>query len=209
MPTWRLVNLDIPEAEVLADMAGIQDDLEAVQSICDLLLQGIKLTGNASEFILPDALLSAALVRYARIFSKGGVRAKEVPISLKASIPPTLLEKHKWFIECRNKHIARSINAFETNQVMARLVPEEIGPKGISDISVQRQRLLSLGSEKIADLKTLCGHLLTFLEALIAKEKSKVIKVAKKIPVEQLYSQKLSPRPFPKDGDVTKPRKAK
>ncbi len=209
MATWRLVNLDIKEAEVLADMVGIQDDLEAVQAICNLLLKGIKLTEDSSEFVLAEALLSAALVRYARIFSKGGVRAKEVPIALKASLTPSLLKKHEWFIECRNKHIVRSINAFEDNQVMARLIPEERGPKAISDISVQRQRLLSLGTDKITDLRKLCNDLMTVLETLVAKEKIKVLEAAKKIPIEQLYSQKLTVRPFPKDREVKRPRKAK
>ena len=209
MATWRLINLDIKEAEVLADMAGIQDDLEAIQGICDLLLKGIKLTGDTSDFILPDALLSAALVRYARIFSKGGVRAKEVPISLKASLSASLLEKHKWFIECRNKYTVRSINVFEDNQVMARLIPEERGTKGIAEISVERQRLVSLGSEKIRELETLCSRQLSVLEELIAKEKIKVLEAAKKIPIERLYSQELTTRSFPKDGDVKRPRKAK
>lgn len=214
MAVWRSVNLDIKEAELLADLAGIHDDLETIIAICDILLKGITIEDKPIDFTLPEALMSAALVKYARIFGKGGVRAKNIPKEMKTALSPELIKKHEWFIELRNKHVVRSINAYEDNRVVALLVPEERGPKAIAEISVERRRLASLGSDKITDLKTLCQKLLKYIDELYEKEKGIVLEAAKQLPIEQLpieqlYCKKMSPNPFPKDTAVKKPRKPK
>ncbi|MFA4919694.1 MAG: hypothetical protein WC581_10645 [Thermodesulfovibrionales bacterium] len=209
MAVWRSVYLDIKEAELLADLAGVHDDLETIVAICDMLLKGVEIKDKPIDYTAYEALMSAALVRYARIYSKGGVRERRIPKGMILSLSPELLKKHEWFIEFRNKHIVRSINAYEDNRVVATLVPEERGPKAIADISVERRRLASLGNDKIDDLKTLCQELLRHIDDLYEKEKIRVLEAAKKLPIEELYCQKQAVRPLPKDTDVKKPRKAK
>lgn len=105
--------------------------------------------------------------------------------------------------------MAHSVNAFEGNQVVAYLVPEEKGPKGISSITVQTLRLSALGSDNIADLKTLCAALMKQVDALTEEEKIKVLEAAKQIPIDKLYALKAEPPVIPKHCDVAKKRKRK
>jgi|WetSurMetagenome_2_1015567.scaffolds.fasta_scaffold933758_2 hypothetical protein len=77
MATWRFVNIDFKEAYLLADLAGIRNDLEAANEICDLLGKGIEMKEGIKAFTMPEALSAAAVVRYARAF-KSGVRASEL-----------------------------------------------------------------------------------------------------------------------------------
>ena len=72
----RFVNINLQEAYLLADLAGIRDDLETADAICDLLLkEKIKIKEGAIDFTMLQALSAAALVSYTRAF-KTSVRAK-------------------------------------------------------------------------------------------------------------------------------------
>lgn len=208
MATWRFVNIDLKEAQLLADLAGIRDDLEATDAICDLLSKGIEINDKPIDFTMSEALSAAALVRYARAF-KSGVRAKEIREQLISLLSEELLEKHQWAIDLRDKYVAHSVNAFENNQVVAYLVPEERGPKGISSVTVQRLRLAAIGSDNVLDLKTLCAELMKHVDALIEKEQIKVLEAASQIPIDKLYAQKVQPPFLPKKCDVGKSRKKK
>lgn len=204
MAVWRFVNINLKEAQLLADLTGIQSDLEATAAICDLLMKEIK--KGQYDLYLADALSSAALVRYARSFTSG-VRTK-IPKSIQTLLSSELLKEHKWFIDLRDKYVAHSVNAFEDHQVVAYLVPEERGQKDVSSISsVQQTRLACLGGADIADLKALCAELGKHVGALIEKEKAKVLEATKQVPVENLYSQKDPPPRFAKKTDVAKSRK--
>lgn len=208
MATWRFVNIDFKEADLLADLAGIRDDLEATDAICDLLMKGIEIKDKMIDFTMSEALSAAAVVRYARAF-KTGVRAKELGEKLASVLSNELLEKHLWAIDLRDKYVAHSVNAFEGNQVVAYLVPEERGPKGISNITVQRYRLAALGSDNVTDLKTLCVTLMKQVDALMEKETNKVMEAAKQIPIDKLYALKAEPPVIPKKSEVGKSRKRK
>jgi hypothetical protein len=202
MAVWRFVNLNIKEAQLLADLTGIQTDLEATEGICDLLSKEIN-KGNYDIHLI-DALTSAALVRYARSFTSG-VRM-QIPESVTKLLSPELQEEHEWFINLRSKYTAHSVNAFEDHQVVAYLVPEETGPRGISSISVQQARLACLGSSDIAKLRTLCSELRKHVVVLIEQENVKVLEAARKIPVDQLYTQEDPPPRLATKKDVIKSR---
>jgi len=90
---------------------------------------------------------------------------------------------------------------------VAYLVPEERGPRGISSISVQQTRLACLGSSDIANLKALCSELRKHVDVLIEQEKIKVLEAAKKIPIDQPYTQEDPPPGLAKKKDVIKSRK--
>lgn len=78
MAIWRFVNLNFEEAQPLADLTGVEEDLKATVEICNVLLR--ELPGRPPNIRILDALTSAALVRYARAF-KSGVRIR-LPFSL-------------------------------------------------------------------------------------------------------------------------------
>jgi hypothetical protein len=202
MAVWRFVNINIKEAQLLADLTGIYTDLEATEEICDLLSKELNKGNYEMHFI--DALSSAALVRYARSFTSG-VRT-QMPKYITKLLSPELQKEHEWFINLRSKYTAHSVNAFEDHQVVAYLVPEETGPKGISSISVQQTRLACLGGSDIANLKSLCSELRKHVDVLVEQEKVKVLEAARKIPIDHLYTQKDPPPRLATKKDVIKSR---
>lgn len=184
MATWRFVNLDLPETKLLADLTGILNDLNSTIDICDLFLQ--ERLRNA-DLILLDSLTSAVVVRYARSF-KSGVRSR-VPSGILDNLTTEQKNTHEWIIGLRDKYVAHSVNSFEENMVVAYLVPEEVGPKNVSSISVQQHRLICLGDDDITQLKSLVNVISENVSKLIDKENKKVLEIARKLSLDELYSK--------------------
>ncbi len=203
MADWRFVNLNRPEACLLADLVSQAEDLQTTANLCDLALA--EFSKGSSVVGLREALTNAAVVRYSRCFAKP-VRTK-IPNSLLGELPETQNTDHKFFIVLRNKYIAHSVNAFEETKIVAYLVPEEIGPRGVASIGVQHDRLASLGAEDFTRLKALSSELHHRMSIIIEEEKRKVLEAARKLPVDGLYSQVDPPKRVAVDSDVNKPRK--
>jgi len=203
MATWRFVNFDFKESELLADLSGIVSDLKSASELCDLLTEQIE--KQPMNFKLIEALNCALLVKYARPFASG-VR-KRVPIDIISELPEEYQKDHEWFIGLRNKYIAHSVNSFEENNVHAYLVPEERGPKGISSISVQENRMLCLGKDDISRIKRLAEEIAQKITALVEAERKNVLAFAKSFPPEDFYNQKLKPVKVPSRDDVNKSRR--
>lgn len=205
----RFVNIDLQQAYLLADLAGIRDDLEATDAICDLILkEKIEIKEDVIDFTMSQALSSAALVSYARAF-KTGVRANVLRDKIASMLPKELLEKHQWAIDLRDKYVAHSVNAFEDNQVVASLFPEEHGHKGIFRITVRRSRLAALGDNNVTDLKTLCATLIKRIDKLMKEENNKVLEAARRLPIDQLYALQPTSNPLPNRSEVGIRRKRK
>lgn len=145
------------------------------------------------------------LVRYARSFSSG-IRAR-LPKQILQGLLPTLLDDHKWFKALRDKYVAHSVNAFEENMVVAYLAPEELGTREVQSISVQQHRLASLGLEDVHCLRLLCQELCRRVSELIEQERARVLEVARKLPVDQLYAQEQRAPTMVTRKTVEQPRK--
>ena len=203
MAVWRFVDLNIPEACLLADLASQANDLQATADICDLAL--VEFAKKPLVLGLLEALTSGAVVKYARCFASG-VRTT-FPSSVLEELPENQNRDHDYFIALRSKYIAHSVNVFEETQIVAYLVPEESGPRGVASISVQDYRLVSLGADDFNRLKALSLELRRRINILIEEEKRKVLDAARKLPVDGLYSQIDLPKRVAVDSDVTKTRK--
>ncbi len=202
----RFVDINIPEAYFLADLAGIRDDLETTESICNLLLkEQMEIKENTVDFTMSQALSAAAIVSYARAF-KTSVRAKDLTDKIKSMLPKELHENHQWAIDLRDKYVAHSVNSYEDNQVVASLFPEEHGHKGIFRITVRRSRLGALGNKNVTDLKTLCTTLIKQIEKLMKDEQGKVLEAVRRIPIDELYVLQPSSNPVPNRSEVGKRR---
>lgn len=203
MAVWRYVELNIPEARLLADLASQANDLQATADMCDLALAD--LFKGSLVFGLLEALTNAAVVRYSRCFASG-VRAN-IPSRVLDGLPESLTKDHEFFVALRNKYIAHSVNAFEETKIVAYLVPEESGARGVASISVQQDRLASLGTKDFNRLKSLSIELHNRISIIIEEEKQKVLDVARRLPIDGLYSQVDPPKKVAGESDVTKPRK--
>jgi hypothetical protein len=202
---YRYVDLNIPEACLLADLVSQAEDLQATADWCDLALA--EFSKGSSVVGLREALTNAAVVRYSRCFADG-VRAN-IPNSVLEGLPENQNKDHEFFIALRNRHIAHSVNTFEETKIVAYLVPEDIGPRGIETIGRQHLRLASLAAQDFNRLKALSLELHRQVSLIIHEEERKVLDAARKLPVDGLYSQVDPPMKVTGDSDVTKPRKRK
>lgn len=202
MAVWRFVNLNIKEAQLLADLSGIEKDLESTEILCDFLIRALR---EFQDIHLLDALNTAILIKYTRSF-KSGMRSK-LPEDLLKHLSSEFLEFHNYCIGLRDKYIAHSVNSEEENQVVAYLVPEETGHKGVSSISVQQKRLVSLGPDDVSKLKEICSELRNRIITLIEVERTKLLELSKKIPIEELYNQEDPPPVHNTMNNVKTPRK--
>ena len=69
MVTHTWVDLRIPEAERLADLAGISADLEHARAMAQALLKDIE--SVAPNYLLHEPYATAIVIKYCRAFSHG------------------------------------------------------------------------------------------------------------------------------------------
>ena len=203
MANWRYVEFSVKEAQLLADLASIQADLEVVESICDLLIterQKPDPFEESKQFVFFEALCTAAIVRYGRSFVSG-VREK-IPESLVEQRPQEHQESHTFFMDLRHKWIAHSVNTFELTQVVAYLTPAERGPKSVSSISVLSNRIAFLSVQDILRLQKPAVAIHEVINKLIEDEKRKVLSYAQSLPPDQFYAKGDPPAKIAGDKDA-------
>jgi hypothetical protein len=205
------VDFSISEAKWLADLHGIENDLRDTDKLCtkSLTLMRPLPTGDADaakwleDSWLAGELSFAAVVKYGRTFGSG-VRAG-IPISWIDRLPVSHQQWHQYFKNIRDKFIAHSVNAFEDNQVFAQLSPQ-FAPAEVSSITVDTGRFVSMSSSDVLSLKGLAGLLKQLVQHEIAQESSRLLQVARAMPLGDLLARSTDNRPLPRNEDVSKPR---
>ena len=208
MTTWRYVDFSVKEAQWLADLASIQSDLETVESICDLFIkerQSPDPFGESKQFVVFEALCTAAIVRYGRSFVSG-VREK-FPEGLVEQLSQEYQASHGFFMDLRHKWIAHSVNRFEFTQVVACLTPPERGPKSVSSISALPNRVASLSTQDMLRLKKLAVAVREIVNKQIEEETQKILSYARSLPPDDFYAQSDPPVKLAGDTDAGKQRK--
>ena len=91
------------ETKLLADLSGIDKDLNSTIQLCRTILK-LMMENEEMDLFLIDALTTAALIKYSRCFTKAA--RNKIPKEYMDSLPKNLKEKHTYFINFRNKYIA-------------------------------------------------------------------------------------------------------
>lgn len=211
MAVWRYVDFSVKEAQLLADLTGIETDLKGTENICDLFLEEVQGLPSESQENMPgkmlslEALCTAAIVRYGRSFVSG-VRT-ELPLDVIQRLPQEFQESHRLFMDLRHKWVAHSVNAFEDNKVIIYLIPEERGQKGAGSVSVTGSRVATLSAQDMLRLKNLAMAVREEVTKLIEAENHKVLEYARSLPPAQFYTQVDPPLKVATDDDAGKARK--
>lgn len=204
MAVWRFVDFFVPQAQRLADLTGVQYDLQMVEHQCEMILPMME-SESLENMRLREALCISAITSYGRTFVSGvrsGVTREQLD-----RLEAGLQDKHVYFKDLRDKWIAHSVNAFEDNRVCAYLVPEERGERAVASISVQQHRVLTLSGLDIVALQDLASSLRKIVEADIAVENQKVLAYARSLPVDQFYAATATPPAVPGTADARRSRR--
>lgn len=185
MAHWRSVVFQPPEAQKLADLAGIETDLLAVEEYCRRFLE--EQAKEQPDWKLLEIICAAALVRYGRAFASGA--RSGIPSELVDELHPDVQEWHRYLKAARDKWIAHSVNTFEENQVCAWLTPPERGPIGVYGISVRQHRVATLSRDAINALAELASELRKSIKQVQEVETRNVLALAQALPPEPFYEQ--------------------
>jgi hypothetical protein len=202
MATYKYVEVNLKEARYLADLNGIQIDLEAAIDLCNFLLDIYRM--EKPDYKLVEPLSIAILIKYSRPFATG-VR-KRLSINSVPGISNDELEQHNKFIALRSKHIAHLVNEFEENKVKAYYNDEKVYTEGITSISLGHARLTSISGYDAEIITELSKKIIDYVNLEMESEKAKLIKIVRNIPIDEIL--RSSPGYFyPKMKNVNKSRK--
>jgi hypothetical protein len=198
--TW--VDLEIREAETLADLHGAQFDLQTARDFALLLKEQFE--SKHGDPRLDDPLTTAILVRYSRPFV-GGVRKRLDEQTLQI-LSATQRAAHDRLRAFRDKHIAHSVNAFEDNVPVARYWVERVDVEGITSISCNSHRVVGLSSADVESVIELTTLLLDHLNATVRDEEQRLLKIVRDKPLAEILTGKQ--RSFtPNDAKIHQRRK--
>jgi hypothetical protein len=187
MAEYTYVNILLPEAKRLADLYGTVIDLRACHNYCEKYLQiFFNITQPPYETQHLECFSTYIFVKYSRCFV-GGVR-KDFGAELRNTLSSEDLVLHDLVIDIRDKHIAHSVNDFESHKVRVWLNPEERGRK-INNVHIESDYLAGPKPELFERLKYLIDKLLLWIEVEKKREEERLIQVVgQRYDLNDLYS---------------------
>ena len=186
MATNTYINIDMREATLLADLAGIRVDLDCAREFAVLLKDSYG-SAEKTQPAISDALSIAFLIKYSRPFARsGGVRMRLDDDALKI-LTDEERRLHFRLLAIRNKYIAHSVNAFEDSQPVARYWEERVQNEGITSIEVVHTRLVGLGPMETDEVIKLTEKLLEYVWSRYNTEKVRLLEIVRQISLDELF----------------------
>jgi hypothetical protein len=181
------VALDLPSARILADQALIIQDLQFVMECCKRLLNELVKPEKDRDAVVPQALWSAALVAYARCFSKGkrfGLAAEDIE-----SLPlqGEVMRYHKWVIGERNKLTAHPADPFEAAKVGAALSLPDRAKRRVEGVAVLSTSHVLVDDTGVRQLGGLASELAKQTAEKAKGQQDSVLADAQQMNIESLY----------------------
>lgn len=202
-----IYDFSIPDAQHLADLTGISQDLDYAIRFCNLHIEldPEKSGPNASEVFRIEftrmGLSRAALITYGRCWATGVRPALSDGVLSRLS--PVNRNRHDQVMNIRNKWVAHSVNHFDDVKVVA-----VIGGPGSSDrveIQVQSQSVGGFRQAFMLEVRELFLDVQRIVRDDIASENRKVELIAQAMSLEEIIQRGALPG-MGNRGDLT-PRK--
>jgi hypothetical protein len=185
------VALDVPSAYILADQATIAQDLQFVSDSCARLLTILAVPEEERDPVVPLALWTAAVITYARCFSKGkrfGLTNEDVQ---DLPLHGAVMDFHKWIMEEKSKLTAHSPNPFEAAKVAAALAPGAFKDRRVEGIVIYATNHFVMNGNAAQQLGIMAAGLAKQTAEKAEKQQDIVLKDAQQINLDSLY--KLPP----------------
>ena len=181
------VPLDLPSAQVLADLVAVIQDLQFVMECCKRLLAELAKPEEDRDAVVPQALWSAALVAYARCFANGkrfGLGPDDV-----RSLPlqGEVMKFHKWVLAERAEVTTHPADPFQAAKVGAALSPPGQKPRveGIAILSSSRVLVDHTG---VRQLGGLASELAKQTAEKAQAQQDTVLADAQRLSIDSLYA---------------------
>ena len=181
------VALDLPSAQILADQAGIIQDLQFVMDCCKRLLTELARPEEDRDVVVPQALWSAALVAYARCFSKSrrfGLTTEDVQ---KLPLHGAVVKFHKWIIGERNKLTAHPADPFEVAKVGAALSSSGQIVRRVEGIAIFSESRVLIDAIGVRQLGGLASELAKQTAEKAQEQQDSVLADAQQVSIDSLY----------------------
>ncbi len=178
---------DLPSAQELRGRASINQDLQLTLECADRLLQ-LQPDGNSlADGVLAQALTTTALVAYARCFGSG-LRTRLTLENLgELGLDGEVQAFHQYLIDLRNKHIAHSVNSYESFTVGIVLSANE--PVEAEGAAVLTMRHIAFTPEGLQSLGTLVTALLNLNSNRCRQLQEDAIREAQQLGAEDLRAR--------------------
>jgi hypothetical protein len=209
MVTNTYVDIFYPEAEIYADLTGIEHDLRSARDLAKQIRRMPLTPGENVAYgsvSLIEALTTSALIYYWRAFSEGVRRGlTKIEKDSLANLSPELFDFHQKFHMWRDKHIAHSVNNFEENQPHARYILER-QEEGFIAIGCTHSRVIGMSKGDAEAMLYLTGIFLEIVEKRKKQEEESLLKFVQKKPVAEVmrFKEKMFVR---KPDEIEKNRK--
>ena len=197
----------VPEAGDLMDAHGIRRDFVTAKAEAHYLL-GHLANADPIDFLLIQALTTSVIVRYCRPFAKG-VRNSQIARGLVGELSSTEGLYHQRNLDWRNKHIAHSVNSFETNYLYAEWVEKPMMPSTITKIGVAETNIIGLNSAELEAIVSITEKYIGSLDKLIAAETQRILELVKRADNEAILLSRNIELSFPNQAAIAKRRKRK
>lgn len=205
MATHTFVHFEHEEAEPLARLKSIHFDLWSTTQLCEYFeSQCVHSPHGYAGSEITDAFSTAILVRYSRAFVSG-VR-KGLGEEALSSLTSQQLANHERLRAFRDKHIAHSVNAFESTKIQARYCEERVQNEGITSVSAEHHRVTGLSFKDVCDVVELCEVLLAYVDGEINKEQARLLSIIRSMPLEKILSLPAEPMRIPDHSRIDKRR---
>ena len=181
------VALDLPSAQILADQAGIIQDLQFVMDCCKRLLTELARPEEDRDEVVPQALWSSALVAYARCFSKNrrfGLTAEDVQ---KLPLHGAVMKFHKWITGERNRLTAHPADPFEAAKVGAALSSSGQIERRVEGIAIFSESRVLIDAIGVRQLGGLASELAKQTAEKAQEQQDSVLADAQRLNIDSLY----------------------
>lgn len=168
--------VDHPEAQRLADVAGIKQDLKEVVKSAELFLSSPN-DGSETAILTSNAIATFAIVTYFRTLASA-VRSG-VSIDQIRRLPAELQRVHERMKSIRDHYLAHSINNQEENAVE---VTFDTNGMSIKTLGTSHSRPATFSYSEISSLKKLAKNLISILEEEYRCELDRVWEFVESLP---------------------------
>ncbi len=180
-----VVRVDFPEAERLADLASIFQDLEFALQACERLLDVIDT--EHPDSVLMQSLWTAAVISYVRCFATG----KRFGLSEEtlSNLNGEPIEVHRFYKNLRDKHIAHSVSPFDEFAVGLVLPPQGSEKNEVQGVATLFRRHIAATRQGIEQFTILASALREEVGRLAKEAKLEVLEAGRQISLGELYAK--------------------